>query len=514
MRHKKDSNSKGYALVLTLAFSAIFIIMVAGVMSLVNAEINMGRYHADSAKAFFLAEAGIERVIATIRDGGTPSASLDFTLSQTGLSDDATLDAVVITITSSTIAPNTYQLTSTAALGSSTRVVKANIMYNPPSKVFDYAYFINNWGWLYGDTITINGDIRSNGRCDNGGYNPVVEGEIYAAQGIGGQENYRGKAGTVVDEEYIYQHPNSPVVSMPNLQDLSYYETAAVSAESTISIGDTVIVSAVFGDDAGECGNIVLVGTTTNPVHVDGPVVVRGDVVITGTITGQGTVYSGRNVYVAGGITYSNPPDSPRPSSDDQGVIDQWVADNENKDIVGFAASENVVLGDYTGTTGGPWYADNWLFSMGSEDVGEDGIPDTSDTGEGDGVFQSAYEDLDGDGIFDNNYTWTDIQTQVDITSFYNVPGGVTGFGDLATNYISSVDGIYYTNHAFAGRVGYDVVVNGSIISKDEAIIYRNYITMNYDERTNSKYKSDPNWLIDLQLPFSERVRVIGWWEG
>ena len=98
--------------------------------------------------------------------------------------------------------------------------------------------------------------------------------------------------------------------------------------------------------------------------------------------------------------------------------------------------------------------------------------------------------------------------------SFDNLPGGVTSFGDIATNYVNFMEGIFYTNHAFSGRVGYNVEVNGAIVSKDEAIIYRNYITLNYDERVHSRYtKNDPNWLVSLGLPSAEDWGIEQWYE-
>ena len=47
------------------------------------------------------------------------------------------------------------------------------------SKVFNHAYFVNNYGWMTGDTITINGDMRANGDMSIAG--SVVNGTIYAA---------------------------------------------------------------------------------------------------------------------------------------------------------------------------------------------------------------------------------------------------------------------------------------------------------------------------------------------
>ena len=259
--------------------------------------------------------------------------------------------------------------------------------------------------------------------------------------------------------------------------------------------------------------NIVLVGTSAKPIEITGTVVVRGDVVIKGVIKGQGTIYAGRDIYVADNITYKNPPATPRPSSSSPGVVDAWVNANKNKDLVGFAAKENVVLGDYTGRTGGAWYSDAYLFSMGDEDVGRDGIPDTNDTGEHDGIFESQYEDLDGDGVKDNNYDWPNIQIQTSIGNFANCPSGVSNFWDIATNSVNHLDGIFYTNHAFAGRVGSEATMNGAVISKDEAIIYSNTLDINYDERINSRYSTGQNRLIDVGLPFAKKVDILRWWE-
>jgi len=508
---------KGFVLFVVLLFVGIFFIMTVALISFVNAEINMTKHRINSIKAFFLAEAGIARAMAGIRDtGDAGSVPSGFMLAETGVVNNIYLDNINIVIEQPvSLGGNMYQVTAHATVSGSTRAITANLMHNPPSKVFDYAYFLNNWGWFYGSSITANGDVRSNGRFDFR-YGPTVEGEIYAAQGIGGGDTVRGKAGTEEDGEYIYQHPDSPSVEMPNLQDLSYYQALADESNSTIKINDTVIVDRVFGDDIGESGNIVLIGTPDAPIEVDGPVVITGDVVIKGTVTGQGTVYSGRNLYVAGNIYYANGPASPRPSSDDPEVIDQWVEDNTTKDVIGFAATENIIFGDYT-VMAWPynwnWLVDNYLFQMGSEDVGEDGIPDTSDAGEGDGAFQEQYEDLDEDGVFDDNYNWSDVFTQDDIRNFYNAPAGTLSFSDIATNQISELNGVFYTNHAMAGW-GNSLVFNGAIVSKDESILAYNSITMNFDERLHSRYRYDPNWLIDLKLPVFEGITREAWWEG
>ncbi len=396
---------------------------------------------------------------------------------------------------------------------------------HPPSYVFDYVYFLNNWGWFYGSGITANGDVRSNGDFDFRD-EPRVAGDVYASGEI------RGTWETPPGQSYeTYQGVEK--LEMPNLQTLDYYEELAFERNSFIKIGDTLVIDKVFGDEDGESGNIILEGSSSNPIEIHGPVVIRGDVVITGTIQGTGTIYAGRNIYIARDINYKNAPSSPRPSSDDPEVVDQWVEANKDKDIIGLGARENVIIGDYTKNSdfgyygNDPWYANYWLFGMGSEDVGADGIPDTNvwitdpehpqggywtDPTEDDGIFQANTEDLDGDGVFDDDYTWTDVQTQVPITNFDRLPPNTDEFGDIATNQINKIECVIYTNHACAGRLGNGVHFNGAIISKDEALIYRNTITLNYDERIHSRYRRNPNWLIDLCLPTgSKEVQLVSY---
>jgi hypothetical protein len=52
------------------------------------------------------------------------------------------------------------------------------------SQVFDYTYFVNNYGWMYGfqpSWLIINGDMRANGDMEFKDGMPTVNGSIYAA---------------------------------------------------------------------------------------------------------------------------------------------------------------------------------------------------------------------------------------------------------------------------------------------------------------------------------------------
>ncbi|MBU1853486.1 MAG: pilus assembly PilX N-terminal domain-containing protein [Candidatus Omnitrophica bacterium] len=500
-------NKKGVALITTMTFLTVLFLGGSSYLYMVTEESRHTERQLDMQKAFFLAESGVERAIWRIVNDNTVTSET-FKIKGSGEPDNY-LEDQNITVTITDKGSDVYRISSSSQVGSSSKTLTVLVRKNPPAKIFDYAYFINNWGWFYGYGITANGDVRSNGRFDLRN-NPRVEGDIYAGFEIDdGDDGIRGSGG---DPEN--QHPDSEILEMPNLYHMSYYETLAETKGGSVVVNGVTLIDAVFGDDVGESGNIVLIGTDTDPIEINGPVVVTGDIVIKGNITGQGCIYAGRNIYLADEVQYDDGPSSPRPSSSNPTDIDNWVIANKDKDLVGFAATESIILGNYTATSGDRWYAENWLFGMGDEDVGQDGIPDTNDTYEEDSIFQQQYEDLDGDGVKDNDYTWSSVQTQAPITNFENCPPGVTTFGEISTNQLSHLDGIFYTNHAYSGRVGYGVGINGSIISKDEAIIYRDTITMNYDERIHSRYSGSQGMLIDVNLPMVNKVEVIRWVEG
>ena len=236
------------------------------------------------------------------------------------------------------------------------------------SKVFNNAYFVNNYGWFQGTGCTANGDVRANGDMylDS---SCKVNGKVYAARneelGVNGDITNYGKMdtystyksttyGSSNSARPLYRDPNTggsnaggyeapdtnPTtamlkarinaneelsVEMPYIGDLSssasaYREWAqelhaADPNMSTIKQGGTTIAS-VYYDGVGPSGDasladkgaLVLVGTQSNPIVVNGPVIVESDVIIKGYVTGQGTIYSGRNIHIVGNITYKNPP--------------------------------------------------------------------------------------------------------------------------------------------------------------------------------------------------------------
>lgn len=476
---------------------------------------------------------------------------------------------------------------------------------NRMPKVFDYAYFINNWGWWYyagGEQCL--GSMRSNGRFDTEKiYGPLspwrpsgalrIDGNIEAHLDINSHDYLPdGLAGLKkTPPNYTtdpYKKPKLEKETIPNLQDIDYYKRIAEGynpdtktydhPKGKIKIGDRVFTDdGVFGDDEAH-QNLILIGTKDAPIEIHNAVVVEGNLIMKGYVKTYGkdadnpfaSVYVGRNMYVAGDIQYSNGPEwstypqwqkssgtdykdpanntfniknnddgLPGETGQDKPLMDNWVNNNGTKSLLSIAAKGGLVYGNYSSSS---WYSDRYLFDMGNEDVGADGIPGTNvpkgaDPTEGDGIFQRETEDLDGDGKFRNsNYGWKDVTTNggnsnrpepLQNTDGLRKDGGDSGplwdpinkirinhYSDTATNMISTIEGVYYTQHFLAGRVANSPKFRGSLISKDEAIVYSGTLNLVQDSRYHSKYRKDPNFPIYLfppgSLPEEEGSETLG----
>ena len=408
---------------------------------LVKTEINESRRSFDKLKTLALAEAGFERTVHHLRNAIKKTAFIDPLLGVKALLDDGmggyktytpfTNEAVMdgankigefsisitaadrddgldVEITSIGYFPASAANLPAGSPAPTKRTIKATIrLETKPSSVFDYAYFINNWGWFYGNTIFANGNARSNGQFDVAGYAPTVTGQpmyddivwksgkvdllgyrddnndgkmdgldggIFSGWDIVNAKNVKGEGGKAKN-----QHDFEENIPMPNLTNLDQYEKIAIDEDGEIRVGNMKIFEGVLGDDPGEKQNLFLIGTTSKPIKIDGTVVVRGDVIIAGVVTGEGAIYSGGNIYVPNDITYKNGPLAARPKDNTELETEVWLQANQNKDILGLFATENIVVGDVTNST---WrfYVSSWLsnpMNASEEDAGADQIPNT-----------------------------------------------------------------------------------------------------------------------------------------
>lgn len=548
--------TEGSALLTVVMISGILVFVLTSMMQLSSTSVRRTYERTSWNAAFFHAENGIQwaaQRIADAPEGDTTvlgnfsaaSGSLNLPYMAQAVNDAASgLKNVWVTVDRTGITiPNLYRVTTSALVSGKVRTLQTMILKNPPSLIFDYDYFLNNWGWWWGTSITGQGSSRANWDFDFRS-DPTVNGSILANGSItengtavdpfAGNPPFAGLAGS---DPVSYVHSGVARLGMPNLKDLSYYQQKATAASGRLYQGATLLVNAVH-NNASQPG-LYLEGTAASPIQINGPVVIPGDVIIKGKITGKGTLYVGGSLYIAGDVTYVNAPNfttAPEPMAPAQ--RDQWVDNNKNRDLVGFAVREAIFAGNVNDPAWKSACYDASVYGLkyvGKESqLGADGIADTGDDGisydhDGDGDLDGASFDADGDGVTDSAYNY---DTQIKMTParaskinrYPQSNGTPVDYSTKASNDMNLLDGIFYTNHAAAMRLAKsNTLIRGLIASRDEAIIFNSTLKFIYDSRVHSRYNKDPNRFVDLGLPiaglirqenFTELAPVAGFYAG
>lgn len=457
--------------------------------------------------------------------------------------------------------------------------VKATYQLNR-SQVFDYVYFVNNYGWMTGfsDTdLTMNGDLRSNGNFTFSNGLPTVNGTVIATQneklstgvdGIitgtpvkwsnstyattqggsysfasrmrqaydssihglktastydswrdilfdtsGGVDDGRITGATLSDAtgsegwtkttssstptyNQIDPAPTQEVV-MPDLGDISDYQTLSTNYVDTKATYADGTANPYYNQGAwvdvwnsstnsyqrlstngNISGSATLVGTAAHPIKIHGPVTVLQDAVIKGNVTGQGTIYTGRNVHIVGSIIYNNPPDF---RGSNATTIDNT---NEKKDLLGLAARASVIMGNPNTFTSTTLQYMTPPFTKSRKDDNGNTIP----------AFDATVVDSTGKMKY---------KSVISDSTMNSIAEG-----------INQVDAVLYTNFVGGGNLGTaggGVTFNGSIISRDEAmVVYSLPMVMNYDTRVKERSLSKKP-LVDIKLPRSPVLLKSTW---
>ena len=82
-------------------------------------------------------------------------------------------------------------------------------------------------------------------------------------------------------------------------------------------------------------GNLILVGTDANPIHIDGEVAVNGDLVLAGKVTGWGQILVRGNTYITGDVTYKD------------GGTEFGVGADGTRNGLALITGGSVLMGDY-----------------------------------------------------------------------------------------------------------------------------------------------------------------------
>ena len=504
------------------------------------------------------------------------------------------------------------------------------------SQVFNYAYFVNNYGWMSGSSITINGDMRANGNVSLSA--STVNGFVYAAANselkvngsvslssspqIKNVQSYRTSvgnrgrpdiqdfetagafdaprtSGTIKAPSYdrdgnvisgtLADNSGKPIVNsgydslpMPFVSELgdyvdyavekggrlvspaySYTDSAGVShkvAQKTINAH--YVGAGPSGDESlADNGAVVLVGTQSNPIQINGPVVIDNDVIIKGYVKGQGTIYCGRNVHIIGDVKYLNAPNWNHTDADDTAV----ETSNATKDMLGLVAKGNIVVGDCSSSS---WMSSvgNYIKTGNSSSVVNKYACDPSDANIGyPATFQGDYTAKeyvagggeDGSGYFDKvryvavqktreehyqekywtgeyktvgtgwnkktekvyayrdavrtvNYTENELANSRD-RRYYETVCDNAVMTQLKDSGVGQIDAILYNNHGVFGTPGKSGAVfnlNGSLVCRDEALIFSgNGIRFNWDFRlmpkNNNKVTSALALPVGPQAPYT-----------
>lgn len=540
MRLKPSRRAEGgTALLLTVIISTILCITTMSIVRFSSNSLGNAYSRVDWEKSFYCAENAMVWAAQKTFDALPATGSSNTYYTATGTlptnavisadgSDPGFMGAWVKVFQQTNTPANVVTIISSARVNNKVRTLQAQVVIRPVSQVFDYEYFLNNWGWWWGNTITGNGGQRSNWDFDFK-YNPVVNGAIYAGREVDDNgtpiQNFASPpfGGLAGADTTNLVHQGAQRVTMPNLLNFSNYIATAMAntASNGIWIGSTQVVVGVWTN--GSRPGKYLVGTPTNPIRIKGTAVISGDVVIKGNVTGQGTLYVGGNLYVANDLSYTNSADySTLPETLDSTTRDTWVTSNKSKDLVAYAVRGSILAGDVTDPD---WvnycynYPGSGLKFVGDEShLGQDGILGTADDNvpflHTDGTMSTWY-DADGDGTVNGNFNYSNDlnmdNTRANKISDYPVDGSgnPVAYNNVATDNMGTLEGVFYTNHAAAMRLANNnAIIHGSIISRNEQIIFQQYLTLIYDSRIHSRYANNPNNLINLGLPWGRPLQV------
>ena len=418
--YMKKHKESGFVLVQAIVWMIVFSIMSMSLFQLASHSLSSGNKWRENRETLLLAESALEKTkrdiytifreyyttnangiepqdkrkmnwFNTISDTKMGAGSLTYTIPV-----DETLDTEgsahsevewlskgTYTIKLETKSVNTYtkhlKIKVYATYNNSTRIVEEVVEYKLDSNLFQYAYFVNNFGWMYGSNINIYGDCRANADFALK-YTPKIHGDVYAAENMkkGSKGEIGGKWKHDSIDQYLKSAPDfarhtsteeSPIAEgydgtinhfpqqaqepMPYLGNLTgYMEEGKAMGSTIIQDGNTLVTGYYDGpgpdgvEGTGDDGSIVLDGRV-NPIEITGTIVVTGDVVILGKVTGQGAIYSGRNTHIMGDIVSQNPPTFDQDAKDPE----QDILDNADKDLVALISKGNIIMGNPNDST-------------------------------------------------------------------------------------------------------------------------------------------------------------------
>ncbi|NCD34630.1 MAG: hypothetical protein EOL87_14590 [Spartobacteria bacterium] len=425
------------------------------------------------------------------------------------------------------------------------RAVEEHVEYGlETSRIFNYAYFINNFGWFYGVNVIMNGDIRSNYDMDFRSDPFRLNGQPYVANRSVGNYNswdrndyltsVNGSKARPMDppdfsNASITHWPmgydpaktavtNAGQLEMPYLGDLSSYTNYAAITGGTLMLGTNVVVSQFCTTNTPgpsgvtngyDSGCIAIIGTAANPIVISGAVVVARDVIIGGYYKGQGTIYAGRNVHIVDDLERIANPEWSKPDSNPYAT----AAGNADKDLLGLAAKGNIIVGNYTSSS---WLTST-MIKYTTPNFTSPYIVDESDAS----IGYCTSVDSDSNYWFHANYTAKDGGYQQGDTAgspsrrFFESSLSDSDFIKYAGTGLykpARVDAVLYNNHLMAGYFGNNAEFNGCVVARDECIIPNGLMYFNWDIRLGDMAHDSIDTYFYLPTSLAP-CQTVGWRE-
>lgn len=266
---------KGFVLALSAILLLSLSVIVAAFLFLVTTRARTAAAGLDSAKAFWLAEAGIQQAVFKLKNDvnyRTTPKDLDGSLGE---------GAYSVTVTASTTVPDNWSAVSTGTKDAVTRTITQTLSL----RSVGWAGQFTNYGVFAGtgnsnitlrNAGTITGDAYAGGtvRTDN---TSSVTGTVYATSGSG---------------NYTRQPLPDPPITMPNITKKWY--DGVMSTASTYPKSDATYTSLDL------TGKILYVNGKVDITNVTG----AGTIIAVGNCTVSGTVGTGVNIISNGSLSF------------------------------------------------------------------------------------------------------------------------------------------------------------------------------------------------------------------
>lgn len=338
---RASSGRRGYVLLTTLIFLAIFLTVFVGFINYTTLYARSEHIAVADAQALALAEAGIDKAIYELnQNAGYPGET------------NTALGAGTFTTTVASVNSSTKRITVVARVPNSTspratRTAKADVTINADIIAFQFGVQSDNGGVDMQNFSSVRGNLFSNGPITGANSN-IVRGDAISGGPSGSVDGVHAtgtaRAHTIsdstIDKDAYYQ-----TISGTTVSGTSYPGSADV-ATSSLPISDAQVEEWKTAALAGGVHTTPCPYTISSSVTI-GPKKINCDVTISG-----GTVTLTGPIWVSGNLTIKNSPViAIDPSLGSQSVA--IVVDNESDRLTSSKiALENSVLVEGTGQTG------------------------------------------------------------------------------------------------------------------------------------------------------------------